>query len=140
MESMFASRCFALISSNREKFIASRRNSCTVDIPVMFSCRKALIRAIQVRTVRYDSRTFRRNHCVTSTMSGSTAKVASARCQSITSSTTMMPRSVNTSPKIDTTPDVNRSFSTSTSLVTRVMRRPTGLRSKNRTSSRCRRP
>ena len=32
----------------------------------MFSCRKALIRAIQPRTTRYDSRTLRRNHCVTS--------------------------------------------------------------------------
>ena len=41
----------------------------------------------------------------------------------------MMPTSVNTSPKIVTTPDVNRSFSTSTSVVTRVISRPTGLRS-----------
>ena len=63
---MLASRCRRSISSNRSKFSRSRRNSCTVDIPVMFSWRKALIRAIQPRTMRYDSRTFRRNHCVTS--------------------------------------------------------------------------
>ena len=37
----------------------SRRNSCTVDMPVMFSCRNALIRAIRPRTTRYDSRTLR---------------------------------------------------------------------------------
>ncbi len=95
-------------------------------MPVMFSCRKALIRAIHVRTVRYDSRTFRRNHCVTSTISGSTAKLISASCQSMASSTIMMPTSVNTSPKMAITPDVNRSFRTSTSLVTRVISRPTG--------------
>ena len=40
------------------------------------------IRAIQVRTLRYDSRTFRRNHCVTSTISGRTEKVIRARRQS----------------------------------------------------------
>ena len=98
-------------------------------MPVMFSCRKALIRAIQVRTVRYDSRTLRRNHCVTSTISGSTENATSASRQSIVTSTIMMPASVNTSPKIETTPAVNRSLSTSTSVVTRVISRPTGLRS-----------
>ena len=98
-------------------------------MPVMCSCRKALIRAIQIRTVRYDSRTLRRNHCVTSTISGSTENATSASRQSIMTSTIMMPASVKMSPKIDTTPDVNRSFSTSTSVVTRVISRPTGLRS-----------
>ena len=62
-------------------------------------------------------------------MSGSTAKATSASRQFIHSITTMMPTSVNTSPKTVTTPDVNRSFSTSTSEVTRVISRPTGLRS-----------
>ena len=108
---------------------ASRRNNCTVPIPVMCSCRYALMRAIQVRTVRYDSRTFRRNHCVTRTMSGSTANDTTASRQFIVSRTIMIPTSVNTSPNTETTPDVNRSFRTSTSVVTRVMRRPTGLRS-----------
>jgi hypothetical protein len=87
------------------------------------------MRAISRRTVLYDSRTFRRNHCVTSTMSGSTAKATSASCQFIVSMTIMMPASVNTSPKIDTTPDVNMSLMTSTSVVTRVISRPTGFRS-----------
>ena len=49
----------------------------------------------------------------------------------------MMPTSMNTSPKIATTPEANSSLSTSTSVVTRVMSRPTGFRSKNRTSSFC---
>ncbi len=85
------------------------------------------MRAIHVRTVRYDSRTLRRNHCAIRTMSGRTVNATSASRQSIQSITTMMPSSVNTSLKMVTTPDVNRSFSTSTSEVTRVMSRPTGL-------------
>jgi len=62
-------------------------------------------------------------------MSGSTANVTSASRQSIVTSTIMMPASVKISPKIDTTPAVNMSFNTSTSVVTLVIRRPTGLRS-----------
>ena len=42
----------------------------------------------------------------------------------------MIATSVNASPKIVTTPDENSSFSVSTSEVTRVISRPTGLRSK----------
>ncbi len=84
------------------------------------------MRAIQPRTTRYDSRTFLRNHWVTSAMSGSTAKATSARRQFMPSMTTMIPTSVSTSPKIVTTPDVKSSFSASTSEVTRVIKRPTG--------------
>jgi hypothetical protein len=40
---------------------------------------------------------------------------------------TMMPTSLKTSPNAVTTPDVNRSFSTSTSEVTRVINRPDGI-------------
>ncbi len=126
---MFASRCLRSMSSNRWKFSASRRNSCTVAMPVMFSCRNALMRAIQPRTTRYESRTFFRNHWEMPTMIGSTAKVTSASRQFMTSIITMMPTSVSTSLNTVTTPDVNRSFRTSTSEVTRVIRRPTGLRS-----------
>ena len=49
----------------------------------------------------------------------------------------MMLRSVKKSPKIATTPEEKRSFSTSTSVVTRVTSRPTGLLSKKAISSRC---
>ena len=42
-----------------------------------------MIRAIQPRTTRYDSRTLRRNHCVTSTISGSTENATSASRQFI---------------------------------------------------------
>ena len=45
------------------------------------------MRAIQPRTTRYDSRTLRRNHCVTSAISGSTAKATSASRQFIHSIT-----------------------------------------------------
>ena len=69
------------------KFSASRRNSCTVAMPVMFSCRNALMRAIQPRTTRYESRTLRRNHCVMRTISGSTENATSASRQFIHSIT-----------------------------------------------------
>ncbi|MGC4081579.1 MAG: hypothetical protein QM736_05545 [Vicinamibacterales bacterium] len=62
-------------------------------------------------------------------MIGSTANATSASRQFIHTIIAMMPTSVNTSPKIVTTPDVKSSFSTSTSVVTRVISRPTGLRS-----------
>ena len=115
--------------SNAAKLRASRRNSCTVDIPLMFSCSDALICAIQPRTARYDARALRRNHCVTSAMSGSTENATSASRQSIHSSTPMMPTSSTMSRNTEMTPDANRSFSASTSVVTRVIRRPTGWRS-----------
>ena len=62
-------------------------------------------------------------------MSGSTEKATAARRQSIQTSVTMMPTSMKRSPNAATTPDVNRSLMTSTSVVTRVMSRPTGFRS-----------
>ena len=62
-------------------------------------------------------------------MSGSTEKATSASFQFMASMTIMMPASVKTSPNTDTRPEVNRSFSTSTSVVTRVIIRPTGFRS-----------
>ena len=62
-------------------------------------------------------------------MSGSTENATSARRQSIHNITPMMPVRLKRSPNTVTTPDVNRSFSTSTSDVTRVISRPTGLRS-----------
>ena len=70
-------------------------------------------------------------------MTGNTAKVSNASFQFTYSITTMMLRRVKKSPKIATTPEEKRSFSTSTSVVTRVTRRPTGLRSKKAISSRC---
>ena len=96
------------------------------------------MRAIQPRTSRYDWRALRRNHCVTAAMSGRTERATRARRQSMTNSTIAMPVSMKTSRNTDTTPDANRSFRASTSVVTRVIRRPTGLRSKNATSRRCR--
>ena len=47
----------------------------------------------------------------------------------MTTSTIAMPPSMKMSRKADTTPEANRSFSASTSVVTRVIRRPTGFRS-----------
>ena len=87
------------------------------------------MRAIRSRTFLYDSRTLCRNHCASARMSGSTEKVNNASRQSIQISVIMMPINMNRSPNAATTPDVKRSLMTSTSVVTRVMSRPTGLRS-----------
>ncbi len=62
-------------------------------------------------------------------MPGSTTNATSARRQLIASIAIMMPASVRMSPNTVMTPDANRSFSASTSVVTRVISRPTGLRS-----------
>ena len=57
---------------------------------------------------------------------GSTLKVTSASCQFMLSIAATMNASVNRSPKTVTTPELKSSFSVSTSLVMRVMRRPIG--------------
>ena len=127
---MFASACLRLISANAATLRSSRRKSCTTDIPVMFSCRKALMRAIHLRTSRKEVRDPRRNQFVTTKKSGITAKVTRARRQFIHTMTPMIPNSVNRSPNTVTTPEVKSSFTASTSVVTRVIRRPTGFLSK----------
>ena len=71
-------------------------------------------------------------------MSGTTASAESVSRQSTQSIRVVMASSVNRSPSPATTPEVNNSFRASTSDVTRVTRRPTGLRSKNGMESRCR--
>ena len=109
---------------------ASRRNSCTVAMPVRFSCRKALMRATQPADACGTTRG--RGGGTTASPARSAAaprrRPAPAASPS-TARTPMMPTSMNTSPNTATTPAENRSFRASTSLVTRVIRRPTGLRS-----------
>ena len=85
---------------------------------------------------RNASRTRRRKTRAVSHTSGMTEKVTSASRQSMASIMPMMARSVNTSPKRVTTPEEKSSFSVSTSDVTRVISRPTGLRSKKAMLSR----
>ena len=63
-------------------------------------------------------------------MIGMTASATSASCQFSISITMMIPASVMTSPMIETMPCVMKSFRASTSLVMRVMSRPTGFLSK----------
>ena len=81
------------------------------------------------RISRKASRTRRRKIAAVSQTKGMTEKVTSASSRSIASIMTMMATRVNTSPKIVTTPEEKSSFSVSTSDVTRVISRPTGLRS-----------
>ena len=66
---------------------------------------------------------------------GITANDATASRQSVMIISTLIAMSVNRSPMPETTPAVNSSLSDSTSEVTRVIRRPTGFRSKNATGS-----
>ena len=61
----------------------------------------------------------------------------SVRRQSIQNMKAMIAKTITTSPKPSMTPDVNSSIRESTSEVSRVITRPTGLRSKYATSWRC---
>ena len=126
------------MAPNQRVAARSCRNNCTTRTPVIRSCRKALMRASRILMSRYASRTFfRKSHAAMNTR-GRTANVTRASRQSMTSMAIMMKATVNTSPKIVTTPEVNISFRTSTSLVSRVIRRPTGFRSKYASRRRCR--
>ena len=71
-------------------------------------------------------RSFIRKRKAVSTTNGSTLKVISASLQSMMSMALRMNPSVKRSPNTATTPEAKSSFSVSTSLVMRVMRRPTG--------------
>ena len=99
-------------------------------MPERFSWRKAPIRATHLRVSRKLSRAPRRNQSVTRKKKGSTEKVTRASRQSRASITPMIPKRVKRSPKTVTTPEVKSSLIASTSVVTRVMSRPTGFRSK----------
>ena len=75
---------------------------------------------------RNERRTRERKVRVTAKMSGSTENVTSSSSTFRWIIAITMPISANTSPTVATTPAVNSSFSTSTSLVTRVINRPIG--------------
>ena len=97
-----------------------------------------MIRASRMRMARKDSRMIRRMYEVTKSSSGIETNVTSARRQSRSSSTMDTPINRKMSPKIATTPCVTISVRASTSLVIRVISRPTGLRSKNDSERYCR--
>ena len=98
-------------------------------MPVRFSLRNAFMRASRVRTSRNERRTRARNVSDTMKMRGSTENATPSSSALSRHIAIRIPASVNTSPSIATTPAASSSFRTSTSLVTRVMSRPTGLRS-----------
>ena len=126
---MLASRCSALIAAEARRAPPPRApKSCTTDMPDRCSWRNALRRATAVRTSRKLTRARLLNQSVSRKSSGRMAKVASARRTSSATSTAAMPASSRTSPTIETMPAVNSSLSASTSVVTRVTRRPTGVR------------
>ena len=91
------------------------------------------MRATQRRTSRKVAREPARNQFVTTKKSGITEKVTRASFQFMATITPMIPKSVKRSPNTVTTPEVKSSLTASTSVVTRVMSRPTGFWSKNPT-------
>ena len=121
--------CTRFSSANCARDLRSRLKSCTTLIPLMCSCRNELMRAIAVRMRRLASRTLLRKIQVTTKIKGSTAKVARASLQFIRSMMKTNTSSRKASLTIALMPEANRSFSASTSVVTRVTSRPTGLRS-----------
>src|SRR6185503_19425522 len=98
------------------------------------------MRAMRTRTSRKLWRARTLNQKVSASSSGMMAKVTSASLQLSQNSTPTMPASSTMSPKIDTRPAVKSSLSASTSVVTRVTRRPAGERSKKATDSFCKWP
>ena len=95
-----------------------------------------MTRAMRFRTSRYAFRASGRKTAVSAKRAGMAANATRASRQSSHSITTTAPPTARTSPRIDTTPEVNSSPIASTSLRMRVIRRPTGVRSKNRAGSR----
>ena len=104
-------------------------------MPLMFSAMVALTRARRMRTARKDERIPSRIRLVKISSGGITRKVIRASGQFSSSSAIAIPTMVTASLRIISPPEVSNSFSASTSLVSRVISRPTGLRSKNASDS-----
>ncbi len=104
----------------------------------MCSWRNAFTRAIFTRTSRYVSRAPFRNQFVTQSIGRRIANVIAASVASRAKRIATIPPSTATSPRSATKPDVKSSFKASTSVVRRVMSRPTGVRSKTAMSARWR--
>ena len=132
---MFAARWASLTSANAFAATRSRRKSWTIAIPEMCSWRNAFTRAILTRTSRYVSRAPLRNQFVTQSIGTRIPNVMAASAGFSTKRMTTIPVRTTTSPSSATKPDVKSSFRASTSVVRRVMRRPTGVRSKTATSA-----
>ena len=107
-------------------------------MPVMRSCRYALMRAIQMRTSRYVSRTLRAEPLRDQPDQRQHGERDEREPPVEPDHHRHDPDQREQSPNTDTTPDVNSSLRTSTSVVTRVISRPTGIAVVERRSSRCR--
>ena len=121
-----ASRCSPLVRMNSAKFRSSRANSWTTRMPVIVSCRCALMRAILSRTTRNASRTFQRNTIAAPAMTGTTAIAHAASRQFSQKSTTANAAIMTRSASSATSPAENISDADSMSLPSRVTSRPTG--------------
>ena len=124
-------------SSNCLRDFHSRLKSCTMAMPLICSCRNALIRAMAVRMRRFALRTLFRKKYVKRTMNGSGERVTKAKKGCHLNKTAAMEKSRTKSFSMATTPEAKRSFKASTSVVARVTRRPTGLWSKKLIGRRC---
>lgn len=133
---IWAVRCSLSSTANSSARRRSLPNSCTMRIPETVSWSEALSFATAERIARYALLTRTLNHHETTSIGGITAKVTSANRASIAIRMTTMPASLAKSARISTTPEVNASLMASTSVVTRVINRPTGVLSKNAEGSR----
>ena len=119
-----ASRYWAERAANRGPLLSSRPSDCVTRTPARLSCISALTIEMASRARAYERRELRWNHTVKTARNGSTAKAASARRTSITSSTTMIPAHPATLVRASSRPCCRRLASASTSVVMRVMIRP----------------
>ena len=108
----------------------SRPNSCTVSIPVMFSLSFEFTTACWVRVSRNASRSLPRKKLVARKRTGSTVNAIRARRQLTLSITVTNTRIRKLLVIIEISPPVMNWLIASTSLVTRVISRPTGFWSK----------
>ena len=104
-------------------------------MPNRCSCANAFIAASRTRIWRNDLRIARRANSTSTNTSGSVANVISDSWTSIVSMTTTIAIALTTSAISVIAPCANISLRLSMSFVMRVIRRPTGMRSKN--AARC---
>jgi hypothetical protein len=130
-----ASRLAALIASNSSTFSSSRAKAWTSRTAAMFSCSSALTSPIVWRVRRNATRARRAKTVVVRTITGRTAKLASASRRLRLSIETTMPTSDRLILASRTTPPLKIWLMTWVSLTRRDIRSPASCWSKNASES-----
>jgi hypothetical protein len=126
----FAARFAALRSRKRSMFVWVRLKACASRTPVISSCKPAVTSPTVSRVVLNALLARRAKKTLVSNMIGMIAKHTSASLQSRTSIAITIPMRLKSDPSSWVRPCERSWFSVSTSFVTRLMRSPTGRRSK----------